>query len=57
MIEIFEKGIIFLTWPREVQTHGTNRKYCTVLVRDRENNTEIGLKTGGRFKGHLNGRW
>lgn len=31
-VRVFGKGIIFLTWLREVQTHGTNRKYCTISV-------------------------
>lgn len=31
-MSVFGKGIIFLTWLREVQTHGTNRKYCTISV-------------------------
>ncbi len=47
MIEVFGRGIIFLTWPREVQTHGTNRKYCTVSVRDKEINTEVVLMVSG----------
>lgn len=56
MIEIFGKEIIFLTWPREVQAHGTNLKYCSLSVVDRENNTEMGLMVS-RFEGDLNGRW
>ncbi len=46
-VEVFGKGIIFLTWPREVQTHGTSRKYCTKSRRDQEKNILVGMMISG----------